>query len=148
MPGLFHMVIHFKVGASVYEIYTWVTNEYNLDFLGYCHSFLQYASALLVYIVLVWVLWIFVGFVLSIYLYSSGLLHWHRGNYDCPGASEVILKNMGKIDWHLHIMKHNLVWTVWICMRCIICTISQDYTLAWCGYWTNTFLLSCVSIIG
>ena len=32
----------------------------------------------------------------SVSPYPSGLLHWHWGNHDCPSASEVTLKDMGK----------------------------------------------------
>ena len=35
-------------------------------------------------------------------------------SYDCPSASEVTLKDMGKMCWHLTTIKHNKLWTVHI----------------------------------
>ena len=45
------------------------------------------------------------GFLCCICPYPSGLLHWHWGSH-CPSAGEVILKDMGKIDWYQTTTKH------------------------------------------
>ena len=71
------------------------------------------------------------GFMWYIYPYPPVLLHWHWGNksYDCPSVSEVILKNMGKINhiattyWSIN--HGHISWIYWIPQSKAICIMAK-----------------------
>ena len=49
-------------------------------------------------------------FLWYIYAFLSELIYWYWDIYDCSSASEVALKDMGKINWCSTITKHNKAW--------------------------------------
>ena len=62
------------------------------------------------------------GFLCCICPYPSGLLHWHWGNH-CPSASEVTLKDMGKIDWYQTTTKHKFVYIILLKAESLWCQL-------------------------
>ena len=80
--------------------------------------------------------------------YSSGLLHWHWGNHDCLNASDVTLKDMGKIDPQQTTRKHNKMLT-----KCISLgmygiwrhIVTEMWESSWCQLCHDWWLQSATS---
>ena len=79
------------------------------------------------------------GFVLCIYPYSSGLLHWYLGNHMFVSAIERTQKDMGKkfmSPIHNKLQQHvNCVHNLWGLMHKRKLTIALPIELCFCRYW-------------